>query len=396
MQLHRSVREILAKPPGTPRILVALDGGGIRGVLTLQLLRAFEALMRRRWNRPDLVLADCVDYFAGTSTGGIIAAALAMGRTVDDIDRLYGAELAQMFEQARLWRLRTGLHKRSPLAEMLKRELGEQTLLGSENVRTLLLLCMRNANTDSPWPISNNPNAMFNEPGRPDSNLRLPLWQLVRASTAAPVYFAPEEVRVGSSRFLFVDGGLTPYFNPAFQLYQMATHPAYRLGWPTGTERLLLVSFGTGLAAAIDRKSLRGTVNLLGQVRDVIPALMTSMSIQQDVLCRTIGRCRHGDPIDAELGTLTGQSDGAGFFSYLRFNVELSRQGLTQLLARLPERSALQGPLSRIADQAPSLGLQRLNALANAPRLAVIGQALAEADLRESLFEGFLPAREMA
>ena len=80
------------------------------------------------------------------------------------------------------------------------------------------MMVMRNATTDSPWPLSNNPKAKYNDAARADCNLKLPLWQLVRASTAAPTYFPPEVVRVGRD-FIFVDGAVTMYNNPAFQLF---------------------------------------------------------------------------------------------------------------------------------------------------------------------------------
>jgi hypothetical protein len=41
-----------------------------------------------------------------------------------------------------------------------------------------------NATTESPWPISSSTDAKYNNPSRPDCNLRIPLWRLVRASTA--------------------------------------------------------------------------------------------------------------------------------------------------------------------------------------------------------------------
>ena len=56
------------------------------------------------------------------------------------------------------------------------------------------MMVMRNHSTDSPWPVSNNPYAKYNDRSRDDCNLDLPLWQLVRASTAAPTYFPPEVV----------------------------------------------------------------------------------------------------------------------------------------------------------------------------------------------------------
>lgn len=85
--------------------------------------------------------------------------------------------------------------------------------------------------TDSPWPISSNPDARYNDPKRKDCNLLLPLWPLVPASTAVPIYFPPEIVKIGRQTFAFVDGGVTAYNNPAFLLYHMATHPAYQLEW---------------------------------------------------------------------------------------------------------------------------------------------------------------------
>lgn len=83
-------------------------------------------------------------------------------------------------------------------------------------------------------------------------SLKIPLWQLVRASTAAPVYFPPEILQWDpadvSKTFVFVDGGVTPHNNPPFLLYRMATEPAYRLNWKTGEENMLMVSVGTGAA----------------------------------------------------------------------------------------------------------------------------------------------------
>ena len=72
---------------------------------------------------------------------------------------------------------------------------------------------------DSPWPLSNNPYAKLQSQPKPraDDNLKLPLWQLVRASTAAPTYFPPEVIVLkGASQeqdkeFDFVDSGVTMY-----------------------------------------------------------------------------------------------------------------------------------------------------------------------------------------
>ena len=69
--------------------LLALDGGGIRGIITLEVLDEIERTLRARMGRPALVLADFFDYVAGTSTGAIIAACVSLGMPVSEIRRFY-------------------------------------------------------------------------------------------------------------------------------------------------------------------------------------------------------------------------------------------------------------------------------------------------------------------
>ncbi len=237
--------------------LLAIDGGGIRGVLALGVLQKIEDLLKAKSGRANFRLADYFDYIAGTSTGGIIAAGLSIGMSVGEIFTFYREAGAQMFVKANLLRRLRYKFEDEPLAEQLKEVFGASTTLGSEKLRTLLLLVMRNATTDSPWPISNNPYARYNDTSREDCNLNLPLWQLVRASTAAPTFFPPEVIvlkrsdRLKEKEFVFVDGGVTMYNNPAFQMFLMATLDRYwaknpEVKWRTGADRMLIVSVGTG------------------------------------------------------------------------------------------------------------------------------------------------------
>jgi hypothetical protein len=243
--------------PG-PKQLLAIDGGGIRGVLALEMLQRIEDLLKAKSGRPDFRLADYFDHIAGTSTGGIIAAGLSIGMSVGEILAFYQEAGAQMFVKANLLRRLRYKFEDEPLAAKLREVFTADTTLGSEKLQTLLLLVMRNATTDSPWPISNNPYARYNDRTRNDCNLSLPLWQLIRASTAAPTYFPPEVVMLGTGNgreFVFVDGGVTMYNNPAFQMFLMATLDRYwtakpEARWRTGTGRMLIVSVGTGTSPA--------------------------------------------------------------------------------------------------------------------------------------------------
>src|SRR5438477_10812690 len=85
-----------------PWKLLACDGGGIRGIISVEILARIEKELRAASGKPDLVLADYFDYVAGTSTGAIIATLVALGFSVDDIRAFYIKSGAQMFEQAGL------------------------------------------------------------------------------------------------------------------------------------------------------------------------------------------------------------------------------------------------------------------------------------------------------
>jgi hypothetical protein len=311
--------------------MLSLDGGGIRGVVALAVLGELEAQLRSETGNSDLVLGEWFDYVGGTSTGAIIAACLAVGMPVKQVLAFYQNHGEAMFQPSRrLQRLRSR-YDDDALAAMLRDALGPDTTLGSDELRCLLLIVLRNATTDSPWPVSSNPAAMYNNRSLPDCNLDLPLWQLVRASAAAPVYFPAEaiELEVGKEH-VFVDGAVTPYNNPAIQLFLMATLPSYRLEWPTGEDRLLLVSVGTGSTAIADPELRAEEMGLLYNASTVPRALIHSMTVHQDLMCRVLGRCRHGPGLDSEIGSLTldhGPVDPA-LFSYVRYDAEISEDSL--------------------------------------------------------------------
>ena len=196
--------------PG-PKKLLALDGGGIRGLITIEVLARIEEVLQERLGRDDsFTLSDYFDYVGGTSTGAIIATCISLGMRMDEVRHFYEKNGEAMFNKAGFRRRFLYKYAHEALAAEMRAVLGEDTTLGSEDLRTLLLIVMRNARTDSPWPITNNPEALFNDRALEDCNLDLPLWQLVRASTAAPTFFPPEVVQVGPREFVFVDGGTVP------------------------------------------------------------------------------------------------------------------------------------------------------------------------------------------
>src|SRR5262245_53013626 len=88
--------------PGPKRIL-SLDGGGVRGLITLGLLKRVEDLLAARSADPRAFrLSDYFDLIGGTSTGAIIATLLAFGQRVDDVTKLYFDLCPQVFSRRTL------------------------------------------------------------------------------------------------------------------------------------------------------------------------------------------------------------------------------------------------------------------------------------------------------
>jgi patatin-like phospholipase/acyl hydrolase len=370
-----TIQQKLGKP-GT-RKLLALDGGGIRGALTIEILAKIERLLQDELGRDDtFVLSEYFDYIGGTSTGAIIATCLSMGFRIDYIRKFYEESGAVMFDKANLLKRFRFKYEKDNLTEKLKEVFGADTKLGDEKLKTLLLLVMRNATTDSPWPVSNNPAAKYNLETREDSNLKFPLWQLVRASTAAPTYFPPETIEVGKHNFIFVDGGVTMYNNPAFQLFLMATVQPYAVNWSTGENNMLVVSIGTGSAANANEDLAPGEMNLLYNASSIPSALMYAASNEQDFLCRVFGKCRHGDELDREVGDMCNVKGPIAekMFSYMRYNADLSEKGLKAL------------GLPHIKPE----NVQQMDSVDFIGELQEVGKAVADQKVKNSHFDGFI------
>jgi patatin-like phospholipase/acyl hydrolase len=265
---------------------------------------------------------------------------------VREIEALFVARGRQMFARAPWFRRWWGWYRHEPLTEMFKSlfceddQMRTPALLGTRklwgaDVRKYLLVVMKNASTGSPWPVTNNPRAPFNDRTRRDCNLDIPIWKLLRASTAAPTYYAPERITIGTETHVFVDGGITPYNNPALIAALMATLPCYRIEWPTGVDRLLVVSIGTCRV----RPSLSGAtrIGLMDQAAYVPAALLSSISQEQDLLCRLLGDCRFGAALDSELRDMSDAGlleRPARKFAYVRYNYEVAAQEIEDLRSR--------------------------------------------------------------
>jgi len=310
--------------------ILSLDGGGIRGVFTIAILERIEEILRERHapDKPGFVLADYFDFIGGTSTGAIIAAMLSKGMSVRAIRESYEILGPVVFRRKPFWRSWRSFYGSENFAaflqEIFEESPGVAMTLGSPKLRTALLLIMRNGSTGSTWAVTNHPEARYNmrkNPGVP-TNLDLPLWQLVRASAAAPAYFPSGIVQLHdregkATKYEFIDGGISPYNNPSIAMFHAATLPQYEMNYPTGKDDLFLCSIGTGSLRPKYTTGELGRINFLGGALRALRSLMEANILEQDRLCRTLGHCLYGADIDREFGSMIGE--GRGLFTYCRY-----------------------------------------------------------------------------
>ena len=255
--------------PGSKRIL-ALDGGGSRGLLSLGVLQKLETHLGQRSVNPNAFrLADYFDLIGGTSTGAIIAATLALGWKVRDIRELYFQLLPAIFDKPQVpgpLRIFWPAFQSKALTRALQQHLGDR-MLNSADFKTGLAIHAKRIDTGSAWILVNNPdwiyfNARHDSHGVPNSQFYVR--DLVQASAAAPTYF--DNVRIDlarkgrrvTERGFFFDGGVSPNNNPALQLLLTVTEPAFGFNWALGESNLLIWSVGTGYVrkrfAKLDKK----------------------------------------------------------------------------------------------------------------------------------------------
>lgn len=221
----------------TYRVL-SLDGGGIRGIVTVVLLQ-------RLAGEPDLEgWLDQVDLIAGTSTGGLLALGLGRGLDLAAIEDLYLSKGDEIFDDSwldnvvDLGKVIGADYDLKGLRTELRRVLGDTTTLG-DLARRVLLTTFDLDNGDDPnrsgaEPRTWKPKLFHNFPGD-GSDADVLAWKVGLYTAAAPTYFPSFEG--------YVDGGVYAN-NPA--MCALAQTLDARYGPPAALDEVVLLSVGTG------------------------------------------------------------------------------------------------------------------------------------------------------
>lgn len=378
MPYRKRTRDEHFSNDGQPKRILALDGGGLRGIFTVGVLERMEQMLRDRHDDQNLVLSDYFDLIAGTSTGAIIAAGLAFGLDTKTIKAHYDNLGARVFEKDGLGIFRAKYDSQLLDAE-LKNIFGAGTTLGDPvKLKTGLLVMTKRLDTGSPWPISNNPRGKY-FPDRPNGvigNCRYNLAEVVRASTAAPTYFDPQEVIIATQAGKdpvvgnFVDGGVSPFNNPSLQALMYATLDGFRVCWPKGADKLLLVSVGTGSANPnVDASNIVAKAGI-----QALASLMEDCAALQETMMQWISTSPTARQIDREIGTLANDQLGAApLVTYVRYNLQLMRDPINALDPQLVSTAQLK----KLSD---------MDIPENMPTLHKLGELLAGRDLKPEHF----------
>jgi predicted acylesterase/phospholipase RssA len=210
--------------PFRKHVAIAVDGGGIRGVIVARAL----AVLEEHLGQPS---HEIFRLAAGTSTGSVISAGIAAGLTGAQMHQLYGELGGAVFRRTYrswLWPLTRYRYANEPLEAALRQHIGEMKMgdFWTADPPTDVVI--------TAFDVVEN-RSRFIKPWKPEY-AGWPVVKAVMASSAVPTYFPVVEGR-------YVDGGLGAYVNPC---YLAAYEARFVLSWYPGDTTL--ISLGTGRA----------------------------------------------------------------------------------------------------------------------------------------------------
>lgn len=233
------------------RIILSLDGGGMRGILTIQLLKKLEEIA-------GIPCYELFDMVSGTSTGGIIAGLIVTGHNATEIEELYTNLVTEVFDKRTLGNrfINPPAYSKRKYRKLLHQEIGDITVAAAcQQTNTDLMLTAQDLAAAEETFFS----CFLQEGNVWHGTYKDVLLRAVMETTmSAPTYFYPLE--------RFVDGGTTTYNNPALAAFMEAisysradkdlSKSAYQLTETT------LFSLGTGISRTFIRHD--DTVNPKG------------------------------------------------------------------------------------------------------------------------------------
>lgn len=215
------------------RLLLSIDGGGIRGILPACALAKLE-------QETGKLARDIFSFSAGTSTGALLSASIAAGIPAARLIDIYVKRGREIFSPRAPWntikRAATGsMYSTATLHRVLSEEFGAASAWRLNDSPIDLLLTAKGID-GKPWYF------VKDKPANSRFTGGLGLIDCATASASAPTYFQPWKFAAGTSVGTVVDGGVGVTGNPVYQ----ACVEAFAFTGEYTPDETLVVSLGTG------------------------------------------------------------------------------------------------------------------------------------------------------
>jgi uncharacterized protein len=264
--------------------ILSLDGGGIRGVISAQILQEVETQLKLKKNKS---LHEYFDLVAGTSTGSILAAAIALEKKPEELIKLYLEEGDKIFPEATRNRRKYlqgfvvphwSRYSNKGLIEVLKDKLktpqGQPLKISEINKPILLILAYDTLSRNTTWFASDGGDRWYQN---------IDIWEICVSSASAPTFFPPYLLTgKNGEKYPHIDGGVSAN-NPALTAVSHAM-----LTQKKKLEDLAVLSIGTGRTTKPFEYEDVNKWGLIGWGQRIPDVFMGAPSEMEESICRQI------------------------------------------------------------------------------------------------------------
>lgn len=220
--------------------ILSLNGGGARGLFTINVLAEVERILEEERGRKDVKIGDYFDLITGTSIGGLLALGLASGKSAREIETHFRKSAPKIFPKSPNWKklfrkLIGSAYQSGPLLEAVSKIVGENTTFNDLNRRVMIPTV--NLSTGKPFFFKTPHNNQFIRDGR------LKLVDAAMATSAAPTYFLPHYCEDLSA--YFADGGLVANNPSLIGLYEVFRDMHEDFPEVTDARKVKILNIGT-------------------------------------------------------------------------------------------------------------------------------------------------------
>lgn len=271
------------------KIILSIDGGGIRGIIPGQILTHIEHLLKEINDDPTYRIADHFDLIAGTSTGGILACAYLLGDfgrpkySAEEVVDLYFERGDDIFSIPFFHKIRSaaGLFDEKYPAEGLEEALLDY--FGDAKLSDLLKPSLITA-----YDIKRRKAHFFTQHDAKDPEHNFYLRDVARATAAAPTYFEISRIKSDANKYYpLVDGGIFAN-NPALCAYAEMRNKFSTKELKILASDILLLSIGTGYAKNSYSYDEAKDWGLAAWAKPAIDMMMTGVSDTVDYQLRQL------------------------------------------------------------------------------------------------------------